>query len=113
MAVQRWNDDTLVVRLGNDPELSEDLAEIDATLGGVCCDVVLDLTDLDMLTSSGLARPLKAHKRLHQGGRRLILCSVRDPVWGIFLTTGLDHFFDFAESVSEALTLLEGGKRQT
>ncbi len=111
MAVQRWNEDTLVVRLGNDPELSEDLAEIDATLGGVCCDVVLDLSDLDLLTSTGLAGLLKVRKRLHAGGRRLILCSARDPVWGIFLTTGLDHFFDFAKTVSEALALLEGGKR--
>ena len=48
---------------------------------------------------------------MHAGGRRLILCSARDPVWGIFLTTGLDHFFEFAKTVSEALALLEGGKR--
>ena len=97
MAVQRWDEDTLVVRLGNDPELSEDLAEIEATLRGVCCNIVLDLSDLDLLTSTGLASLLKTRKQMHAGGRRLILCSARDPVWGVFLTTGLDHFFEFAQ----------------
>ena len=57
-----------------------------------------------------MAGLLKVRKQMHAGGRRLILCSVRDPVWGVFITTGLDHFFEFAE-VSEALALLEGGKR--
>ena len=111
MAVQRWDEDTLVVRLGCDPELSDDLAEIEATLSGVCCDVVLDLSDLTLLTSAGLARLLKVRKRLHAGGRRLILCSAQDPVWGIFITTGLDHFFDFAKTISEALALLQAGNR--
>jgi anti-anti-sigma regulatory factor len=111
MAVQRWSDDTLVVRLGDDPELSEDVTEIQATLQGACCDAVLDLSDVDRVTAEGVVGLLKVRKSLHAAGRRLILCSVRNGVWGVFLSAGLDRHFEFAPSISEALARLEGGKR--
>jgi anti-anti-sigma factor len=111
LAIQRWSEDTLVVGLSNDPELSDDVAELQRALSGACCDVVLDLSDLDLVTSGGIAALLKTRKRVHETGRRLILCSVRDTVWSALLNTGLDPLFEFAANVSEALARLEGGKR--
>jgi anti-anti-sigma factor len=110
MAIQQWSDDTLVVRLTDDPELSEDMAEIQDHLRGKCCDIVLDLSELHLLTSSGISKLLRLRKQMIEGGRRLLLCSPKDKVWGVFLATGLDGIFEFAETITEALTRLQGGK---
>jgi anti-anti-sigma factor len=110
MAVQQWSDDTLVVRLADDPELSEDMVELERRLHGGCCDIVLDLSDVTMLTSSAVSKLLKTRKHMHEHGRRLILCSAQDTVWSLFLNTGLDNFFEFATTVSEALARLRGGR---
>ena len=107
MAVQRWSENTLVVRLTDDPELSEDMAEINDRLHATCCDVVLDLSDLKLLTSSGISKLLRLRKQMIEGNRRLVLCSPQDRVWSIFLVTGLDGIFVFARDVTEALTRLQ------
>jgi anti-anti-sigma factor len=110
MAIQQWNEETLVVRLADDPELSDDMAEVRDRLKGVCCDVVLDLSDLGLLTSSGISKLLRLRKYQVEGGRRLVLCSPQDKVWGVLLATGLDALFEFAETVSEALARLQSEK---
>jgi anti-anti-sigma factor len=108
MAVQRWSEDTLVVRLADDPELSEDMAETNTRLvDAACCDVVLDLSDLRLLTSSGISKLLRLRKQMIEKGRRLVLCSPQDGVWSVFLATGLDAIFVFARDVTEALTRLQ------
>jgi anti-anti-sigma factor len=110
MAIQQWSEDTLVVRLADDPELSDDMSEVRDRLKGVCRDVVLDLSDLGLLTSSGISKLLRLRKHQVEGGRRLVLCSPRDKVWSVLLATGLDALFEFAETVSEALARLQSEK---
>jgi anti-anti-sigma factor len=110
MGVQQWSDDTLVVRLSDDPQLSEDMAEVSALMHGACCDIVLDLSDLGLLTSSGIAKLLRLRKRIVEAGRTLILCTPGDRVWGVMLATGLESIFTFVPTVTEALTRLESGK---
>jgi len=107
MAVQQWDDDTLVVKLTNDPVLSDEMAEVNVRLDDGDRDVVLDFSDLTLLTSSGISKLLRLRKRMTEAGRKLILCSTRDRVWSVFLATGLDAIFVFAEDVSEALTRIQ------
>jgi anti-anti-sigma factor len=111
MPVQQWSEDTLVVKLTDDPDLSEDMTEVNLRLRGGCCDVVLDLSGLKLLTSSGISKLLRLRKKMIEGSRRLLLCSPQDRVWGVFLATGLDAIFTFAETVSEALARLQSGKK--
>jgi hypothetical protein len=40
----------------------------------------------------------------------LILCAVNTHVWGVFLTTGLNKTFEFADDVSLALAGLQIGR---
>ena len=110
MSVQCWNEDTLVVALTDDPDLSDDMAEINGRMKGKCCDVVLDLSGLDLLTSSGISKLLRLRKKMIEHGRQLILAAPRDRVWGVFLATGLDAIFSFAGTVTEALTRLQTRK---
>jgi anti-anti-sigma factor len=111
MPVQQWSEDTLVAALTDDPELSEEMAEIDGRLRQGCCDVVLDLSGLKLLTSHGISLLLRLRKKMIELGRRLILCAPQDRVWSTFLVTSLDGIFVFAQNVTDALTRLEGGKR--
>jgi anti-anti-sigma factor len=110
MTVQQWNEDTLVVQLTDDPGLSEDMAEVGTRLRSVPCDVVLDMTDLGLLASSGIAKLLRLRKHMIEHQRRLILCSPQDRTWSVFLATGLDAIFEFTPTVTEALTRMQGGK---
>jgi len=112
MSVQQWNDDTLVVVLEDDPELSEDFTDITVRLRETPCDVVLDLSSLTLITSSGIAKLLRLRKHEIECKRRLLLTSPQDRVWGVLLATGLESIFEFAETVSEALVRLESGKPQ-
>lgn len=110
MSVQRWNEETLVVTLADDPLISEDMDEIDALVKGGCCDIVLDLTGLAHLASSGISKLLRLRKKMNESGRRLVLCSPCDRVWTVFLATGLEGIFEFANNVSESLARLQGGR---
>ena len=110
MSVQQWNEDTLVVQLSDDPGLSEDMAEISNRLRSGPCDVVLDMSDLGFLASSGIAKFLRLRKHMIEHRRRLILCSLPDRIWSVFLATGLDAIFEFTGTVTEALTRMQGGK---
>jgi len=112
MAVQQWSEDTLVVALTDDPELSDDMAEIDVRLRSGCCDIVLDLSSLTGLTSHGISLLLRLRKKMIEHDCRFILCSPQDRVWGVFLATSLDSIFVFAQNVTEALARIEAGKRQ-
>ncbi|MFO8014854.1 MAG: STAS domain-containing protein [Phycisphaerae bacterium] len=107
MSVQKWDDETLVVHLGDDPVLSEDMGEVNARLNDKPRDVVLDFSDVGLLTSSGISALLRLRKRQAEAGRRLVLCSPRDTVWSVFLTTGIDTLFEFAENVTQALTRIQ------
>jgi anti-anti-sigma factor len=111
MTVQQWSEDTLVAALTDDPDFSDDMAEVDVRLRGACCDVVLDLAGLNMLTSHGISLLLRLRKTMIERSRRLILCSPQDRVWSVFLATSLDGIFVFVPNVTEALTRLEGGKQ--
>jgi anti-anti-sigma factor len=110
MAIQKWSDDTLVVRLSDDPALSDDFDEISDRLAGGEMDIVLDLSDLTLLTSSGISKLLRLRKGQLESKRQLILCCPRDAVWSVFLATGLDTLFEFNESVSDSLARLQTRK---
>jgi len=107
MPVQKWDDDTLVVHLSDDPVLSEDMAEVNTRLDDIPRDVVLDFSDVTLLTSSGISALLRLRKRQIEAKRRLVLCSPRDTVWSVFLSTGIDAIFEFAGNVAQALARIQ------
>jgi len=110
MPVQKWDDETLVIGLGDDPALADDMAEACARLDDAARDVVLDFSDVGRLTSSGISALLRIRKRQTEAGRRLVLCSPKDAVWGVFLSTGIDTLFEFAENVTQALARIQSDR---
>ena len=102
MAVEKWSDSVVVVRLGDDPQFTEDLAGLPPGF-----DAVLDFGAVNFINSSNIARLLKLRTQYQRSGGRLLLCNISTQVWGVFLITGLDKLFDFSDNVTTALATLQ------
>ena len=114
MAITDWSEDIALVDLGREPQLSEDLAALLASLdgpGAVPRHVVLDLNGVTMLTSSNIASLMRLRKIQQLSKRRLVLCRIKDRVWATFMTAGLDELFEVAADVGTALASVQLGIR--
>lgn len=109
MPIQRWSDRIWVVTLADEPALSEDLinAKDEADRADACPDIVLDFSALTQLNSSNLSQLLRLRKLAIDHSTKLRLAALPDPVWVVFLTTGLDKVFEFAGDVPSALAALQ------
>jgi anti-anti-sigma factor len=109
MPIQNWSDDIVVVELGDDPQCTDDLDSILKSIESrPKVDVVLNFGEVTFLNSSNIAKLLKLRKLLvvnHH--RKLRLCGISTHVWGVFLVTGLDKIFEFADDVASGLASLQ------
>lgn len=107
MPVEQWSDEVGLVHLATDPQFTEEMQCVESRLDQGPTHVVLDFAGVSFVTSSNLARLLKVRKRIHDGGRRMILCSIPTKVWTAFMVTGLDKVFEFSDGVPTALATLQ------
>ncbi len=108
MSIENWSEKITVAELQDDPAFSDDLAAlIDQTAEKPDHDVVLNLSGVGYVNSSNIAKLLKLRKQLISNRRRLVLCGIDMNVWGIFLVTGLDKVFEFADNVATGLATVQ------
>ena len=108
MGIQNWSEDIILVDLPREPEIAEEVGavtEIARDRGD--CDVVMDFSSVDIITSSSLSRFLKLRKLLADCGHQLIFCNVAAATRGVFTVTGLDAVFEFAVDKCIALASLQ------
>ena len=108
MGIDLSSQGILTVDLLPEPELGtelENVAKIVREDGD--CDVVVDFSSVDIITSSNIAKLLKLNKNLSACGRRLVLYSLANATKHIFMLTDLDQVFDFADDKAAALTTLK------
>ena len=67
--------------------------------------IVLDLSKVEFIDSSGLGAILSILKRMPKGCE-LILCGTTDPVTSMFKLTRLDRVFTMKKTVDEAVSAL-------
>lgn len=67
--------------------------------------LILDLTRVDFLDSTGLGVLVKALKRTREGGGGLAVVAVHERITKVFRITGLDAVMPLASTVDEALGL--------
>jgi anti-anti-sigma factor len=105
MAVQNWSENILLVDLQDDPTFSDDMGALaEQVAAHPHSDVVLDFAQVTYLNSSNIAKLLKLRKAVCVNNRRqLKLCGVNTHVWGVFLVTGLEKVFEFADDVAMGL----------
>jgi len=108
VSIESWSDNILVVELQDDPSLTDDLTalfdELDAKPES---DVVLSFCGVNYVNSSNIAKVLKLRKKLLTNRRKLVICGINTNVWGLFLVTGLDKVFEFADSVATGLASVQ------
>jgi len=108
MGIQNWSEDVVLVDLPPEPQIADELkavTEIVRDRGD--CDVVVDFSRVDIVTSSSFSKLLKLRKLLADCGCRLVLCSVAPATKGIFTVTGLDGIFELADDKFTALAALQ------
>ncbi|MCH7527712.1 MAG: STAS domain-containing protein [Planctomycetes bacterium] len=108
MSIENWSENILVVELQDDPAFSDDLTALtDQLESRQDVDVVLSLAAVKYLNSSNIAKLLKIRKKLITSKHRLVLCGIDTSIWGLFLVTGLDKVFEFADNLANALASVQ------
>lgn len=104
MTIESWSDDILMLELQDDPSFSDDLTALFEKLeDNPEQDVVLNFQAVTYLNSSNIAKLLRLRKQCISHKRKLVLCCIDTNVWGLFLVTGLDKVFEFADTVATGL----------
>jgi anti-anti-sigma factor len=108
MGIQNWSEDILLVDLPQEPEMGDELKTVtDMVRDRGDCDVVVDFSSVDIVTSSSLSKLLRMRKLLGDCEHRLIFCNVAPATKGIFTVTGLDGIFEVADDKFVALASLQ------
>lgn len=108
MGIQNWSEEILLVDLPQEPDMGEELQTVtEMVRDRGDCDVVIDFSNVDIVTSSSLSKLLKLRKLLGDCGHRLIFCSVAPATKGIFTVTGLDGIFEITDDKFVALASLQ------
>ena len=108
MGLQNWSEDIILVDLPSEPDLGDELKTVtDISRDRGDCDVVVDFSSIDIVTSSSLSKLLKLRKLLADCGHRLVFCNVAPATRGIFTVTGLDGIFEVADDKFVALASLQ------
>ncbi|MDI9432927.1 MAG: STAS domain-containing protein [Sedimentisphaerales bacterium] len=108
MGIQNWSEDIILVDLPQEPELGDELKTVtEVVRDRGDCEVVIDFSDVDIITSSSLSKLLKLRKLVGDCGHRLVFCSVAPATKGIFTITGLDGIFEMVDDKFVALASLQ------
>ena len=108
MGIQNWSEDIVLVDLPQEPHIGDELKTVTGILrdrGN--CDVVIDFSNVDIVTSSSLSKLLKLRKLSTDCGHRLVFCNVAPATKGIFTVTGLDGVFELVDDKFVALASLQ------
>ena len=108
MGIQNWSDTVILVSLAPGPYMGEELTTaISMAAEQPEKDVIIDFAEVQIVTSSSIAKLLKLRKTLFDNDRRLVLSSVQPKTRSIFTLTGLDVVFDFLDDQVLALASLQ------
>lgn len=68
--------------------------------------LVVNLAEVEYLTSAVLGKLITLHRRLHRKDGRLAVCGAKDTVEDVFRATRLDEYFAMTPDVTTAVTQL-------
>ena len=108
MGIQNWSDDIILVDLPAEPDLGDELKTVtEMVRDRGDCEVVVDFSKVDIVTSSSLSKLLKLRKLTGDCGHRLVFCNVAPATKGVFTVTGLDGIFEIVDDKFIALASLQ------
>ena len=108
MGIQNWSENIILVDLPPEPEIGEEIQTVtEMARDRGDCDLVMDFSSVDILTSSSISKLLKVRKMLADCQRRLVFCNVAPATKGIFTVTGITEIFEFVDDKFVALAGLQ------
>ena len=109
MGIQQWSELIWLVKLGDAASIEEDLSLVrdQAIEADFMPHVVIDFSEVQHVNSSHLSLLLQLRKLAIDRDARVKLAAMPDSIWAVFITTGLDKVFEFAEGVPTALAALQ------
>ena len=108
MSIQQWSDQIVILEMGDDPQLTEELDTLTQQLSQARpMDVVVDMRYLRLIDSSKITKLLRVRRTVVANDRRVFLTGISTEVWGILLIVGMDQLFEVAEDRAAALALLQ------
>jgi len=108
MGIQNWSENIILIDLPAEPMMGDELktvTEIVKDRGD--CDVVMDFSAIDIITSSSLSKLLKLRKMLLDLDHQLVFCNLAPATKGIFAVTGLEGIFKVVDDKFVALAGLQ------
>ena len=111
MGIRNISQDVLLVSLPQQPQQSDELEAVNSMLSeAIDHDIVIDFSQVEMLTSESICGLLILAKLLSGAGHQLVLCSLPPAINDIFVRTGLLSVFEFADNECDALVHLKDRK---
>jgi anti-anti-sigma factor len=112
MGLQNWSDQIVLVDLPREPRMRGELKTvIDIVRDRGDCDVVMDFSNVDIMTSASISSLLRLRKLLADCGHRLIFCNLPAATRSVFTVVGLDEIFEFAEDRYAAFAAIQPSKK--
>jgi len=108
MGFQNYSDDIILAEFSREPRLRNELKTlIELVRDRGDCDVVIDFTHVDIMTSTSISGLLRLRKLMADCGHRVIFCNLSCATKGVFTVVGLDEIFEFADDKYSAFSALE------
>jgi len=108
MGIQNWTEDIILADPPREPQMRDELETVvDIVHDRGDCDVIIDFSNVDIITSSSLSKLLKLRQLLVDCGHRLVFCSLSNFTKEAFRVTGLDGIFELADDKSVASEQLQ------
>ena len=92
MGIQNLSEDVLVVELpSKEPKIANELKAINETVSNKRdCDVIIDFSGVEIITSSSISNLLILRNLMSEHGRRLVLCNIAVVNNCIFSLAGIN-----------------------
>jgi len=98
MGIQNWSENTIFVDLHREPKMRDELKTVtDIVHDRGDCNVIIDFSAVDIITSSSLSALLKLRLSLADNEHQLVFCNVQTFTKKAFEITGLDGIFELAD----------------
>ena len=108
MSIQNWSENIVIVDLPSEPQIADEVRAVtEMVRERDNCDVVMDFLNVDIVTSTSLSALLRLQKLLTDCGHHLLFSNVAAATKSIFIVTGIDELFEFANDKFIALAGLQ------
>lgn len=108
MGIINYSDNIILVELPTEPKIRPELDKaMQIVRHETECDVIVDLSRVDILLSLSISGFVQLHKLLTAHDRKLIFFNASELTRNIFKLTCVDCFFEFVEDAEAAVALLQ------